>query len=107
MNSGRTIFAQLMNLSLYKIPQILSVTIFKKSPISLAFRNTTTEFQNQMLVCNWICSTYDGTVLIMNYELRSFLLIQEEAAEPLDDEALRYPSATCLLLVPHRVIRNL
>ena len=55
-----------LDLSLYKILQILSVTIFEKSPISLAFRNTTTEFQNQMLVCNWICSTYDGTVLVMN-----------------------------------------
>ena len=55
-----------LDLSLYKILQILSVTIFEKSPISLAFRNTTTEFQNQMLVCNWICSTYDGTVLIQH-----------------------------------------
>src|SRR2546427_3890889 len=41
----------------------------KKARFHWPFRNRTTEFQNQMLVSNWICSTYDGTVLISGDEI--------------------------------------
>ena len=41
-----------------------SVSRFSKKPrFHWRFLTTTTEFQNQILISNWICSTYDGTVL--------------------------------------------
>ena len=55
-----------LDLSLYQILQILSVTIFEKTPILQGFFNFGDELADEVLLSNWIYSTFNGTVLSLN-----------------------------------------
>jgi hypothetical protein len=50
-----------LDLSLYKILQILSVTVFGKTPYKRVFRTSATNFRTPSLASNRAYSTFNGT----------------------------------------------
>ena len=60
-----------LDLSLHKTSQILSATSFEKARFHWLFHNTTSTLPIQILPANWICATYEGTVLIQESKTRS------------------------------------
>ena len=64
-----------LNVSLYQLLQILSVTLFEKTPISIAVFAIGSQFDVSTTATNCNCSTYDRTLLVVH----TFVVDEQQA----------------------------